>query len=158
MPKNTATTLLNFSPADHYDPALLKNIDFLVMNESEARHLAGHLKLDDQQSEEKLSEAFAKKFDLNCLITRAERGSVAFTKKGAAVAVKAAEVERIADTIGAGDAYCGTLAACLYSGEDLETAMKKASVAASLSCQDEGAHDSYVYQSDIEDYLKNTDI
>lgn len=153
-----AKTLLNFSPAEHYDPAIMKDIDYLVMNENEARHLARHLKLNDKESEEKLSEAFAQKFGLTCLITRAKRGSVAFTKNSEAIAVKAAKVERIADTIGAGDAYCGTLAACLYSGEELETAMKKASVAASLSCQDEGAHDSYVYQSDIEDYLKNTDI
>lgn len=153
-----ATTMLNFSPAAHYAPEMLENIDYLVMNEEEARTLAGHSGIKDQESEEKLAEVFAGKLNLNCLITRAERGSVAFTKDGKAYSVNAAKVERIADTIGAGDAYCGTLAACLHNGDDLHTAMKKASVAASLSCRDEGAHDSYAYQGDVEEYLENEDI
>lgn len=153
-----ATTMLNLAPAETILPGTLDNIDYLLMNETEAIQLAAFLKIEEKEDEEELAQAIAKKAGLNCIITRAERGSVACTKDGELMTVKAAKIEDMADSVGAGDAYCGTLAACLHNGENLNDAMKKASVAASLSCLEEGAHDSFVYQNDIEEYLKNEDL
>jgi ribokinase len=54
------------------------------------------------------------------------------------VHVPALEVS-VVDTTGAGDAYCGTLAARLSAGDDAETAMRAASEAAARCVQHAGA-------------------
>ena len=55
------------------------------------------------------------------------------------LAVPAAPVAHVVDTTGAGDAYCGTLAARLALGDDREAAMRAASGAAAATVSREGA-------------------
>ena len=54
------------------------------------------------------------------------------------IAVPALKVKPV-DTVGAGDTFCGYLAAGLDSGLQLEAAMRRAAVAASLACLKPGA-------------------
>ncbi len=70
---------------------------------------------------------------LNVLVTLGSRGS----RWGEDV-VKA-EVATAVDTTGAGDAYCGTLAARLCQGDDRVTAMRAASAAAARNVEHPGA-------------------
>ena len=60
------------------------------------------------------------------------------------------------DTTGAGDTFCGVLAACLDEGADLETAMRMAAVAGSLACTKEGAQPSFPTRAEIEAALALT--
>jgi ribokinase len=53
--------------------------------------------------------------------------------------VPAVEVERVVDTTGAGDAYCGTLAARLSLGDSAAEAMRAASEAAARCVEHDGA-------------------
>jgi ribokinase len=50
-------------------------------------------------------------------------------------------VERVVDTIGAGDTFTGTLAAALAQGRAIEDAMRRANAAAALSVSGRGAID-----------------
>jgi len=75
------------------------------------------------------------------------------TQKGIGWRVPALELEKVVDTTGAGDCFCGTLAAAIHNKLALGSAMRRAVVAASLSCTKEGAQDSYPYDADIEEAL-----
>ncbi|MET0590280.1 MAG: ribokinase [Naasia sp.] len=68
------------------------------------------------------------------LTTYGSKGSV-----WGGVEVPATRVEDVVDTTGAGDSYCGTLAAALAAGADRETAMRAASEAAARSVRWPGA-------------------
>jgi ribokinase len=46
------------------------------------------------------------------------------------------------DTVGAGDTFCGYLAASLASGQPLPNALRRAAVAGSLACLTRGAQPS----------------
>ena len=53
------------------------------------------------------------------------------------------------DTVGAGDTFCGYLAAGLDAGLGLETAMRRAAVAASLACTKPGAQPAVPYDAEV---------
>ena len=67
--------------------------------------------------------------------------------------VPALKVEPV-DTVGAGDTFCGYLAAGLDQGLDLEAAMKRAAVAASLAVLKPGAQPSVPYVADVEKAMR----
>ena len=149
-----ATILLNLAPAGHFPEAYLQYIDYLIMNEIEAEMLAGEYNMDRKQDLKILGQQFAKKGDLTCVITLGSQGSFAVTKDGRGWKVPALRLEKVEDTTGAGDCFCGTFAAAIHNKLALPDALRRASIAASLSCQAIGAQDSYPYVADIEEALK----
>jgi ribokinase len=68
------------------------------------------------------------------LVTRGEAGS-----SWGPFAVPAERVDHVVDTTGAGDTYCGALAAALAAGVDPEPAMRAAAAAAAASVTHAGA-------------------
>ena len=62
--------------------------------------------------------------------------------------------EPVVDTVGAGDAFCGGLAAYLSRGVELEKAASMACGVASMSVRKRGAQESYPSASDLPDCLK----
>ena len=75
-------------------------------------------------------------------------GAKAVTAEGKAIAVPAMKVKPV-DTVGAGDTFCGYLAAGLDAGLELEAAMRRAAVAASLACLNAGAQPAIPYAKDV---------
>lgn len=59
----------------------------------------------------------------------------------------------VVDTTGAGDAFCGTLAAWLAGGADLDTSIRAANAAGSLSVRVAGARDGMPSRAAIEELL-----
>lgn len=59
----------------------------------------------------------------------------------------------VVDTTGAGDAFCGALAAWLAGGADLDTAIRAANAAGSLSVRAAGARDGMPSRAAIEELL-----
>ena len=59
------------------------------------------------------------------------------------------------DTVGAGDTFCGYLAAGLGDGLDLEAAMRRATVAGSLACLKAGAQPAIPYAEEVEAALSS---
>ena len=68
-------------------------------------------------------------------------GRVRSQLKEALIEVPAPKIEPV-DTVGAGDTFCGYLAAGLAAGTDLEASMRRAVLAASLACLKPGAQPS----------------
>ena len=147
-----ATTILNLAPAVPLPPEILSNIDILILNEIEAQQTAKALGLPGGDVL-KLAQSIAQKGALTCIVTLGDKGAIAWTKENKPLNVPACKVGAVVDTTGAGDAFCGTLAAALQNGHSLEDSMKRAAIAGSLACTKKGAQASFPYLGDIEERL-----
>lgn len=112
-----ARVVLNVAPYADLPAAVLALADPVVANETEAALLAA-----------------SGGAPAELLVTRGESGS-----SWGGLSVPADRVEHVVDTTGAGDTYCGALAAALASGRDRESAMRAAAAAAARSVEHEGA-------------------
>ncbi|TDH60913.1 ribokinase [Dankookia rubra] len=126
-----ARVLLNLAPAAEIDAAALRALDLLVANEHEAAWLAARLSCAADAA------GLHRALGIDVAVTLGEAGAEAMTA-GGAFCVPAFPV-RAVDTTGAGDAWCGVLAAALDRGLPLEAAMRRASAAAALACTRPGA-------------------
>ncbi|MDX6235579.1 MAG: ribokinase [Kribbellaceae bacterium] len=136
-----ATTILTPAPVGPVDPALAAFVDILVPNEVEAAALTG-LDCDDESQLPAIARRLSDQWDLRgCVITLGSRGAFILDRSGSSSAelrVAAHQVETI-DTVGAGDAFCGSLAASLAAGALLPDAVRLANAAGALSTTVSGA-------------------
>lgn len=146
------TTMLNLAPAIMIPKKAMGLIDYLIVNSIEARQIAEKLKFNVQNNALKIAHALAVEGQLTCIVTLGKTGSVAVTKEGKAWGVPILQVDpaEIVDNTGAGDAYCGTFASAIHEGKDIVEAMRRASVAGTLTCMKAGAQASLPFLDDIE--------
>ncbi len=111
-----ATVVINMAPYAAVSAHTLENTDLVIVNEHE----------DALMREDGLQPA-------DVLVTLGAEGS-----RWGDVVVPAERVTPL-DTTGAGDAYCGTLAACLARGDSRQEAMQAATRAAAANVQHHGA-------------------
>ena len=64
--------------------------------------------------------------------------------------IPAVKVKTVVDTTGAGDTFNGVLAACIAENEDIETACKKANIAAAIKVGKKYILDSIPTREEIE--------
>jgi ribokinase len=131
-------TVLNPAPARVLPlPAdLLPLVDYLTPNEVEAGLLTDRTVLSPDDAEE-AGHLLVARGVATVVVTMGAMGAVAVSAAGA-LRVPAFPVEAI-DTVGAGDAFSGGLAACLAAGAPIEDALLVASAAGSLTCTRRGA-------------------
>ena len=138
-----ARVILNLAPADAFDPALLLHIDWLVVNESEARAVATHLNLPAD-----LPTLAAK---LQCGIVRTLGGQgVEWTLAGEHARAPAHPVA-VVDTTAAGDCFTGVFAAALDRGLSPSIATRRANHAAALCCTRPGSQRSLPTAAELGD-------
>lgn len=123
--------VLNLAPPGDLPEAALRALGLLVVNEHEAAVLAGRLGCAADAA------GLRAALGVDVAVTRGEAGAEAATAAGL-VAVPAFPVTPV-DTTGAGDCWCGVLAAALDRGMDLPGAMRRASAAAATACTRPGA-------------------
>lgn len=128
-----ARTVLNLAPARALAAETLATVDVLVLNEGEAAVLAG-----DQAAPLDAARRLAAAHDLACIVTLGGDGAIAVAPGGEGWQVGSLAIEAV-DTVGAGDAFVGVLAAALDRGATLEEALHRASVGAGLACTRPGA-------------------
>ena len=153
--KQGATIILNVAPALRLAPGMLELADYLVVNEHEARMVADSAGIGPGQDFTVIARALAEKGRLDCIVTLGPQGAIAALKNGGGWRVPALPLsaDKIVDTTGAGDCFCGTLAAALHGKMPLEMALRRASVAAGLACTKPGAQESFPYLADVEEAL-----
>jgi len=151
------TTILNLAPAITIPKKALGLLDYLIVNSIEARQIAEKLQLKTENNAIKLAQALAIEGQLTCIVTIGKGGSVAVTKDGKAWGVPIMPLDQslVVDITGAGDAYCGTLAAAIHEGVDLPQAMRRASVAGSLTCLKAGTQMAMPFSDDIDQAMAN---
>lgn len=128
-------TLLNPAPARPLPDELLAVTDVLTPNETELKALAG---LGHGDAEAAAQVLLARGVGA-VVATLGAAGCALWAGDGSRARLAGWRMEKVADTIGAGDTFSGSLAAALARGESLEEALHWANAAAALSVTGHGA-------------------
>ena len=129
-----ASVVLNAAPAVALPEALLRDLDVLVVNESEAAAYAAAWRLPAAPAA--FIAAATERFGVRVVITLGARGAVT-ASAGGIVSVSPPEVA-VVDTTGAGDAFAGALAAALDRGADAADAVAAGVAAGARACTHAG--------------------
>jgi ribokinase len=142
-------SILNTAPFLDSTPAVAGKASILVANETEFALLCEGrtTPLDGLMAE------WAKRYRQTVIVTLGPEGARAATEDGQFISVPAFPVTPI-DTVGAGDTFCGYLAAGLDAGLELEAAMRRAAVAASLACTRPGAQPSVPTSLEVDEAMR----
>jgi ribokinase len=134
--KMGAQVIMNPAPVRDYPKELLANVDILVPNEREAQEMTG-MPTDNMVDAVEAAQVLQEKGPGCVIITRGDKGAVWSSAEGSgqAAAFKVSAV----DTVAAGDAFCGGLAAGLARGSSLAEALRWASAAGALATTSRGA-------------------
>ncbi|HEY2482752.1 MAG TPA: ribokinase [Caulobacteraceae bacterium] len=131
-------TLLNAAPAIEAGATLFPLADIIIVNETE---LARYAKV--AASPERIEDIAALGRSLICrpaqrvVVTLGAAGALSVAADG--IIQVPGRAAKVVDTTGAGDCFCGVLAAALSGGADLAEAMAQANAAAALSTEVHGA-------------------
>jgi ribokinase len=141
-----AVTILNPAPARAVDPEILGLSDILVPNQHEAAALTGIA------SPEGAAAALASASGGGTVIvTCGERGALIW-RDGSGVWVPSVVVD-VVDTVAAGDAFCGVLAASLGERRSLDAAVRRAAAAGAHATTIPGALPSLPTRADVDRLL-----
>ncbi len=131
--------ILNPAPASREIEPYLCYCDLFTPNETETELFGGREKLLRDCKTDLLITLGGKGFEIND-----KNGS----RRYPCIEVK------VVDTTAAGDTLCGTLAARLAEGEDIDKAAQHASLTASIACSRKGAQPSIPTRAEVESYIK----
>ncbi len=146
-----AITILNPAPVRDYPKALLADADYVIPNEHEAALLTGMDTSTSVDATDAARELVAR--GATCaIVTRGGRGVVWAT----AHATGSAGVFTVTpiDTVAAGDAFCGGLAAALSEGRGLSESLRWAAAAGALATTVAGAVPSLPRREQVEKLLE----
>lgn len=146
-----ARIIWNLAPMQSVGLDVLKNVNFLLVNQGELHHLCQDLGIDTNTSiKAQLANAAAQTG--NCIVvTLGAQGCIAIWQ-GKHISLPALAIKPM-DTVGAGDAFTGAFAAALDAGHEIEEALKWGSVAGALACLKSGAQTALPTQTEIAEQL-----
>jgi ribokinase len=132
-----ARIVLNAAPARPLSVELLRQVDVLVLNETEAAALAAQHGWPATPHPFSAAAIAVAAPIFAVVVTLGKEGALAASGTGT-IRVRAPGVE-VVDTTGAGDAFVGALAAAIDARASLQDALRAAVVAGSLACTGAGA-------------------
>ena len=146
-----AQVILNAAPAAAFPPALLALTDVLVVNEHEAAAIAEDPDAAAAANWPALARRLLRLGPRAVIITLGDQG--AYLNDGASEASLAAHTVAVADPTGAGDAFCGAIAAELARGAPLTDAVRLANAAGALAVTVTGAEPALPRRAAVERLL-----
>lgn len=141
--------ILNPAPAAVLSDALLRKIDILTPNKTEASMIAG-LPVTDMDSARKAAKVICDKGVGTVVITMGELGAV-ICAEGECAVVETKKVDAV-DTTAAGDVFNGAMAVALSEGKSMTEAVRFACDAAAISVTRLGAQTSIPYRREVTDH------
>jgi ribokinase len=136
-----ARVILNLAPAVPLEVAVLRAVDILLVNETEAEWLGGHLGVGCDAA------ALCEALGVAVICTLGSAGVEAMNGDGL-IRLPACDAD-VVDTTAAGDCFAGVLAAALDRGAGWRDALGRANVAAALCCARAGSQDSLPTRKEI---------
>lgn len=129
--------ILNAAPALEAARALFPLADVVVVNQGELAFYAGGAEPVEGQDAIVPARSLLSRPGQTIIVTLGAAGALAVTAENHILA--AAPAAHVVDTTGAGDCFCGVLAAALAEGHGLAEALDLANRAAALSTEQPGA-------------------
>lgn len=142
--------VLNPAPAQHLDPALLKQVDYLIVNETEASQLSG-ISVTNQASAQQASERLLELGAGTVLLTMGGDGAL-ITQAGNSEFIPAIKVN-VVDTTAAGDTFVGAFAVGIANGLSVSDASREAQYTAALTVTKLGAQTSIPHRNDVLEFM-----
>ncbi len=139
--------ILNPAPAQPLPAALLKLVDVLVPNESEAAVLAG-IPVDDEEGLRTAATVLQSLGVATVILTLGSRGAL-LAQDGKFTHFPPFAVLDVVDTTAAGDAFVGGLAAAIAGGDPVETAIPWGNAAGALAITRAGAQPSLPTRQEV---------
>ena len=136
------TTILNAAPFVAGARPIFAQCDIIVVNEVE---LAGYADAGDDIPA--MARGLLCREGQTIIVTLGAEGAIAVSADGL-IKVPAAPA-KVVDSTGAGDCFCGVLAASIAAGMPIETAMRRAARAAALAVSKAGAIPSLPFARDV---------
>jgi ribokinase len=143
--------VLNPAPAQQLDPALLKQVDYLIVNETEASQLSG-ISVTSQASARQASERLLDLGVGTVLLTMGGDGAL-ITQTGSSEFIPAIKVD-VVDTTAAGDTFVGAFAVGIANGLSVSDASREAQYTAALTVTKLGAQTSIPHRHEVLDFMK----
>jgi len=150
-----AITILNPAPVRPLPPSLLRLVDILTPNQTEARVLAG-LSPGTEIEPEAVAHKLIRRGIKQVVMTLGENGALIVTDRSS-TRVPAVSVSAV-DTTGAGDAFNAGLAIALACGASLEEAVPFATVTGGLAVTREGVIPSLPNREDVLQFYRKQDL
>jgi len=145
--KDSSTQIvLNNAPARTIPRDILQFVDVLVVNESEASHMAGKPVKTIAEAAD-IGKELHSMTESTVIVTLGKEGSIAVDGKGSNY-FPAKRVDAV-DATGAGDSFIGALVYGLSEGYALEECMKLATEVSAITVMKEGGQDSFPTKSEI---------
>lgn len=144
--KHNKKFILNPAPARKIDNDLLKNVYIITPNETELGVIIDKEITTFEDYVEGAKELLKRGVE-NVIVTLGDKGSLLVNKDGHQF-VKACKVKAI-DTVGAGDAFTGSLASQIDQGKSIIEAMHVATCVAALEIQRHGAIPAMPYKEEV---------
>ena len=144
------TVILDPGPARLLPPGFYSCCRLITPNETEAQALVGFPVGDPASAARAANELVARGVEI-AVIKLGAQGACYATREGAEH-VPPIQVDAV-DSVAAGDAFNGALAASLAAGDDLVRAMSVATAAGALAVTKLGAQDSMPAKEDVEELL-----
>ena len=150
-----ALTILNPAPVRPLSDDILRLVDVLTPNQTEAKALTRRSP-EERSAPEEIARDLLRLGVKNVVMTLGEQGALLVTPSSSkrVPAIRVAPV----DTTGAGDAFNAALATALASGERLESAVEFAVVAGGLAVTKEGVVPSLPRRDDVIRFCEEHDI
>lgn len=143
--------VLNPAPARAVGEEILRNVDLIVPNETEARSLSG-IAPDTEDNVKDIYRYFAAQGVDQLIITLGKRGCVHVRADKAEW--HPARPSVAVDTTSAGDTFIGAVCARLCKGADMREAIDYASVCSAITVSRRGAAVSIPTAEEVEEYLQ----
>jgi ribokinase len=155
--------ILNPAPLKPIPIEILQNTDIIIPNEGELYRLHSLLNLKNLtgQGKEKILQAAEdiSSFGVNyIIITLGKKGCLMFRGKDKKYFEIVSPKVKAVDTVGAGDCFIGVLASLLNKDEEILTAVKMATIAASIAVTRKGAQDSLPFLNEIQEKFNKLKI
>jgi ribokinase len=140
-----ARIILNLAPAAQMETDVLRQLDILVVNETESAWLAAHLCCEDGAAQLRKT--------LDIVIVRTLGSDGVEVASGDGVQSVPARTITAIDTTAAGDCFVGVLASGLDRGVTLSDALNRATTAAAICCTRPGSQGSIPFAHETDAYL-----
>jgi len=140
--------MLNAAPVQPVPDHLRRHVDVLIVNEHEAVELAQTLIASPMDNLEAALHVLADVYPT--IVTTCGPAGAIYTRTGQPALTTPAPIVNAVDTTGAGDTFCGVLAAGVAAGVAVQDAIATAITAASLSVQQRGAMTSIPTRGEID--------